>query len=123
MDVWAQWRFLEPMAFTVPDPRNPGQQKPMPFGQFQERYGVFGGWQGRQIVGFQNLGEMQEVMARNSIVVRKEDALDLPETVDVKVPEIGRTSCRERVCQYVSFSVVAVSLKKKHKTHKNRTTK
>src|SRR3546814_17294858 len=86
MDVWAQWRFLEPMAFTVPDPRNPVQQKPMPFGQFQERYGVFGGWQGRQIVGFQNLGEMQEVMARNSIVVRKEAALDMPETVDAKVP-------------------------------------
>src|SRR3546814_19948141 len=28
-------------------------------------------------------------------------------------PEIGRASCRERVCQYVSISVVAVSLKKK----------
>src|SRR3546814_13687794 len=27
--------------------------------------------------------------------------------------EIGRASCRERVCQYVLFSVVAVSLKKK----------
>src|SRR3546814_6742840 len=27
--------------------------------------------------------------------------------------EIGRASCRERVCQYVSSSVVAVSLKKK----------
>src|SRR3546814_10996724 len=27
--------------------------------------------------------------------------------------EIGRASCRERVCQYVVFSVVAVSLKKK----------
>src|SRR3546814_16850617 len=26
--------------------------------------------------------------------------------------EIGRASCRERVCQYVSMSVVAVSLKK-----------
>src|SRR3546814_20009813 len=26
--------------------------------------------------------------------------------------EIGRTSCRERVCQYVYISVVAVSLKK-----------
>lgn len=86
MDVWAQWRFLQPMAFTVPDPRNPAQEKPMPFGRFQERYGVFGGWQGRQIVGFQNLGEMQEIMARNSIVVRKEDALDLPETVDIPVP-------------------------------------
>src|SRR3546814_21121473 len=27
--------------------------------------------------------------------------------------EIGRASCRERVCQYVSISVVAVSLQKK----------
>src|SRR3546814_20152985 len=30
------------------------------------------------------------------------------------VEEIGRASCRERVCQYVSISVVAVSLKKKN---------
>src|SRR3546814_18327744 len=30
--------------------------------------------------------------------------------------EIGRASCRERVCQYVSISVVAVSLTKKQKT-------
>src|SRR3546814_19777926 len=30
-------------------------------------------------------------------------------------PEIGRASCRERVCKYVSISVVAVSLKKKDK--------
>src|SRR3546814_18680270 len=29
--------------------------------------------------------------------------------------KIGRASCRERVCQYVSVSVVAVSLKKKYK--------
>src|SRR3546814_13921825 len=29
--------------------------------------------------------------------------------------EIGRASCRERVCQYVYISVVAVSLKKKTK--------
>src|SRR3546814_18803964 len=38
--------------------------------------------------------------------------------------EIGRASCRERVCQYVSISVVAVSLKKKKQQptsdHKNR---
>src|SRR3546814_15516915 len=27
--------------------------------------------------------------------------------------EIGRASCRERVCQYVSITVVGVSLKKK----------
>src|SRR3546814_16344527 len=29
--------------------------------------------------------------------------------------KIGRASCRERVCQYVEISVVAVSLKKKTK--------
>src|SRR3546814_20017342 len=35
--------------------------------------------------------------------------------------KIGRASCRERVCQYVSISVVAVSLKKKiHNTNKNQ---
>src|SRR3546814_17537457 len=31
--------------------------------------------------------------------------------------EIGSASCRERECQYVSISVVAVSLKKKKKQH------
>src|SRR3546814_16833314 len=38
--------------------------------------------------------------------------------------EIGRASCRERVCQYVWISVVAVSLKKKNilKKHKNNDT-
>ena len=94
MDVWAQWRFLEPTAFTMPDPRNPGQQKPMPFGRFEERYGVLGGWQGQQVIGYQNLTEMQDVMARNSIVVNKEDALDLPETMDITVPV--HLSARER---------------------------
>src|SRR3546814_11553003 len=32
-------------------------------------------------------------------------------------PQIGRASCRERVCQYVSISVGAVSLKKKTKKY------
>src|SRR3546814_12140413 len=32
----------------------------------------------------------------------------------------GRASCRERVCQYVYISVVAVTLKKKIKTHKKK---
>src|SRR3546814_13502331 len=31
--------------------------------------------------------------------------------------KIGRASCRERVCQFVSISVVAVSLKKKTSKH------
>src|SRR3546814_20618173 len=34
------------------------------------------------------------------------------ETGHARAPEIGRASCRARVCQYVSIPVVAVSLKK-----------
>src|SRR3546814_16631886 len=38
--------------------------------------------------------------------------------VTARREQIGRASCRERVCQYVSISVVAVSLKKQTtKTH------
>src|SRR3546814_20734770 len=38
-----------------------------------------------------------------------------------KALQIGRASCRERVCQYVSISVVAVSLiKKNNNKYKNK---
>src|SRR3546814_12941103 len=37
---------------------------------------------------------------------------------DALAYEIGRASCRERVCQYVYISVVAGALKKKKKTIK-----
>src|SRR3546814_19570898 len=44
-----------------------------------------------------------------------------PEAVaEAVLMQIGRASCRERVCQYVSISVVAVSFKKKPTlTHQN----
>src|SRR3546814_20458610 len=49
-------------------------------------------------------------MARDAEIV-----LHLVELRGVDGHEIGRASCRERVCQYVSISVVAVSFKKKNK--------
>src|SRR3546814_15830681 len=33
--------------------------------------------------------------------------------------QIGRASCRERVCQYVLLSVVAVSIKKQNNLHED----
>src|SRR3546814_16978652 len=42
-------------------------------------------------------------------------AADLYGTAVGQRQQIGRASCRERVCQYVLISVVAVSLKKKKK--------
>src|SRR3546814_14921394 len=38
---------------------------------------------------------------------------DAAEPVEGVLPKIGRASCRERVCPYVSISVEAVSLTKK----------
>src|SRR3546814_18618400 len=44
---------------------------------------------------------------------------DIRAFTELALSQIGRESCRERVCQYVYISVVAVSLKKKkRKTHK-----
>src|SRR3546814_19463451 len=41
---------------------------------------------------------------------------------ELPLAQIGRASCRERVCQYVYISVVAVSLKKKQQIYLNRVT-
>src|SRR3546814_14200475 len=42
------------------------------------------------------------------------------EIADPPHAQIGRASCRERVCQYVYISVVAVALKKKKKRKKQQ---
>src|SRR3546814_17585129 len=48
---------------------------------------------------------------RQQFLLAVEPIFDSPELAAVR--EFGRASCRERVCQYVSISVVAVSLQKK----------
>src|SRR3546814_18342894 len=45
------------------------------------------------------------------ICASDDDHIEVMDTASLE--KIGRASCRERVCQYVSISVVAVSLKKK----------
>lgn len=85
LDVFAQWRFLEPFAFGSTDPKT-GRRKRATYGRFKERYAVWGGWDNRQPVKFINLDEMQAIMARNAVVAKKETSLDLPETTDIVVP-------------------------------------
>src|SRR3546814_11648562 len=49
------------------------------------------------------------------------EGFDTPPTIMLghNSPQIGRPSCRARVCQYVEISVVAVSLKKNKKKIKS----
>lgn len=56
----------------------------MTFGQFKNRFAQVGPW--NDVIGFQRLDEMQDIMAQKALVVRKEDALDLPTYQDVIVP-------------------------------------
>lgn len=84
LDVFGQWRFLDPYAFGVIG--TDGSRKRSTFGSFKERFAVQGGYMGREVVGFQNLDELQRIMGRRAVVARKEDALDLPDTTDVVVP-------------------------------------
>lgn len=84
LDVFGQWRFLDPYAFGTPQPD--GTIRRATKGSFEARFAVFGGWMGKEVIGYRNLDEMQSIMAKNSVVVRKSDALDLPQTMDVEVP-------------------------------------
>lgn len=83
LDVFGQWRFLDPYAFgeTLPN----GTKKVATFGSFKERFAKFGGWMGKEVVGYQNLDELQDIMAEIAVVARKEDALDLPPTTDIEL--------------------------------------
>lgn len=85
MDVFAQWRYLAPEAFGQIDPRT-GERKRATYAGFERTYGVLGGFMGKQVVAYKNLDQMHEIMGRNAVVVKKQDALDLPQAVDAIVP-------------------------------------
>src|SRR3546814_11423040 len=63
-------------------------------------------------------GEGDAIMCHPASQALAEDGLGVQRLAEFQVlrsnamSEIGRASCRERVCQYVSISVVAVSLTK-----------
>src|SRR3546814_13287381 len=67
----------------------------------------------RKLAREELLTQPQHVCARLlDIDEDRVDALDRGQRIGLRSRQIGRASCRERVCQYVSNSVVAVSLKK-----------
>lgn len=69
LDIFAQYRFLDARIF--------GHS----FVRFRTRYGIMGGWQGKQVVGYQREAELAECYRRIAYECR-EDVVSLPETVD-----------------------------------------
>lgn len=84
LDVFAQWRFLDPYAFGDLD--SDGDRMRATYSGFVSRYAVLGGYMGQEPVGFKNLDEMQEIMSQIAVVAKKEDALDLPALTQRIVP-------------------------------------
>src|SRR3546814_11965089 len=59
---------------------------------------------------------MSRIVRGQTIALRNFEFMDGATAIALPTPrKIGRASCRERVCTYVSISVVAVSLTKKTK--------
>lgn len=73
LDIFAQYRFLDPRIFGPS------------FVRFRARYGVMGGFQGKQVVGFQNCDELAE-RYRSIAYECAADVVSLPETVDTTRP-------------------------------------
>src|SRR3546814_18976543 len=63
------------------------------------------------------LNDNLKVMDASAIALCRENNIHI---VVFNIPEIGRASCRARVCQYVYISVVAVSLQQQN--HKKQHT-
>jgi SNF2 family DNA or RNA helicase len=74
MDVFAQWRYLDPSIFGPS------------YYAFRATYAVMGGFEGKQVVGYKALERLTERAHSIAYRVTKADALDLPATTDVTVP-------------------------------------
>jgi len=97
LDVFAQWRFLDPSIFG------------RGYFPFRARYAIMGGFEGKQVVGFKALDELTRKAHAIAYRVTKEQALDLPETTDVFVPVDLSPAERRAYDELKRESVVAFS--------------
>lgn len=79
MDIWAQWQIFDQQAFST-------GSRGWPFSVFRAHYATMGGFYGKQVVGYTNLEDLQDRMAKRSMSLTKADCLDLPPTMTVPVP-------------------------------------
>ena len=74
LDVFGQYRFLDHRIFgTV-------------FKTFKEKFAIYGGYGGYQVIGWRNLDLLAQGVHQIAIRMRKEECLDLPEKTFVRVP-------------------------------------
>ncbi len=98
MDVFMQFEFLDPNIIGIGD-----------FYSFRNRYAVMGGYEGKEIVGYQNLDELIELISPFIFQVRKSEVLtELPPKV-FAVREVQMTDEQKRLYRQISKEDKAVS--------------
>lgn len=86
MDVFMQFEFLDPNILGVGD-----------FYSFRNRYAIMGGYEDKQVIGYQNMPELIELMSPFVFQVRKADVLtELPPKV-YQIREIELTDEQRRL--------------------------
>lgn len=81
-DLYAQYEFLDPEIIGSGN-----------FYSFKARYGVKGGYENREIIGYDNLPELMELIKPYTFQVTKEEMVDLPPKVymePIRIPMSGR---------------------------------
>lgn len=92
-DLWSQYRFLDPLLF------------PFSYGNFERRYAIMGGFEGRQYLGARNLDEL--IAKAHSIAYRvtKDECLDLPDKTFEEIPVLLDERSKKMYKQLVRQSV------------------
>lgn len=70
MDFFSQYKFLDPSIFGTN------------YASFKARYMIMGGFEGRQVIGYQRMPELIAKAHSVAFRVTKVEALDLPEQID-----------------------------------------
>jgi SNF2 family DNA or RNA helicase len=70
LDIYAQYRALNPNIFGTS------------FTRFRARYCIMGGFEGRQVIDYQNLTELNQKFYSIADYVEADEVLDLPDKVD-----------------------------------------
>jgi SNF2 family DNA or RNA helicase len=98
MDVFMQFEFLDPNIIGIGD-----------FYSFRNRYAIMGGYEDKQVVGYQNMPELIELLAPFVYQVRKADVLtELPPKV-YEVREVALTEEQKRLYKEIAKKNKAVT--------------
>ena len=98
MDVFMQFEFLDSNIIGIGD-----------FFSFRNRYAVMGGYEGREIIGYQNLSELIELISPFVFQVRKSEVLtELPPKV-FEVREVQLSDEQKKLYREISKNDKAVS--------------